>query len=144
MTDLDAHRAPAARIYVVLCAAYVASQFYRVANAAIATELMADLALSAEAMGVITGVFFLAFAAAQIPAGVLLDRFGPRYTMSVLFVVAVLGAVVFAVADGALALGIGRGLMGLGCAAGLMGSMVAISRWYPPERFAATPNYQCW
>ena len=137
MTEFDAHRATATRINVVLCAAYVASQFYRVANATIAPELMADLALSAEAMGAITGIFFLTFAAAQIPAGVLLDRFGPRYTMSGLFVIAVLGAVVFAMADSALALGIGRGLMGLGCAAGLMGSMVAFSRWYPADRFAS-------
>ena len=37
----------ASRIFIVLCAAYVASQFYRVANAVIAPELMADLALSA-------------------------------------------------------------------------------------------------
>ncbi|MDP6706818.1 MAG: MFS transporter [Alphaproteobacteria bacterium] len=120
----------------MLCAAYVASQFYRVANAAIAPELMAELSLSAEAMGVVTGLFFLAFAAAQIPAGVLLDRFGPRRTMSGLFALAVLGALVFAIADGAALLGLGRVLIGLGCAAGLMGSMVVIARWYPESRFA--------
>ena len=126
----------ARNIYIVLAAAYVASQFYRVANAAIAPELMADLALSAEAMGVVTGVFFLAFAAAQIPAGILLDRFGPRHTMSVLFLVAVLGALLFGLAQDAATLGVARVLIGVGCATGLMGSMVAISRWFPRERFA--------
>lgn len=124
------------RIYMVLAAAYMASQFYRVANAAIAPELMAELGLSAEAMGTITGVFFLAFAAAQIPAGVALDRFGPRRTMSGLFLLAVAGAVSFALAREALMLGAARALMGLGCAAALMGSMVAISRWFAPARFA--------
>ena len=57
-------RRQALQIYLVLCGAYVASQFYRVANAAIAPELMVELELSAEAMGGITGLFFLAFAAA--------------------------------------------------------------------------------
>jgi MFS family permease len=124
------------RIFLVLCGAYVASQFYRVANAAIAPELMAELELSAEAMGGITGLFFLAFAAAQIPTGVLLDRYGARRTMTWLFVVAVVGAITFAAAQDGAVLAIGRILLGIGCAAGLMGSMVVIARWYPEERFA--------
>ena len=126
----------ALQIYLVLCGAYVASQFYRVANAAIAPELMVELELSAEAMGGITGLFFLAFAAAQIPTGILLDRYGARRTMAGLFAVAVLGAITFAAANGGVALAIGRILLGFGCAAGLMGSMVVIARWYPEERFA--------
>lgn len=124
------------RIYAVLCAGFLASQFYRVSNAVIAPELMRSLAISAEAMGVITGAFFLSFAAAQLPAGVVLDRFGPRRTMAGLFLLAVTGSAVFAMADGATGLAVGRGLMGLGCAAGLMGSLVAIARWFPPGRFA--------
>lgn len=136
MTPREQQPGSARNIYVVLAAAYMASQFYRVANAAIAPELMAELGLSAEAMGVITGLFFLAFAAAQIPAGILLDRFGPRRTMSGLFLLAMCGALLFALAEDAAMLGLARGLIGAGCAAGLMGSMVAIARWYPPRRFA--------
>ena len=130
-------RHQALQIYLVLCGAYVASQFYRVANAAIAPELMAELSLSAEAMGGITGLFFLSFAAAQIPTGILLDRYGARRTMAALFGVAVLGAITFATADGGAGLAIGRILLGLGCAAGLMGAMVVIARWYPEARFAS-------
>jgi sugar phosphate permease len=137
MSTTEERASIALRIYLVLSAAYVASQFYRVANAAIASELMAELKLSAEAMGAITGVFFLAFAAAQIPAGVLLDRYGPRRTMSGLFCLAVLGALAFALAQTAWTLGLARALIGVGCATGLMGAMVAIARWYPAERFAA-------
>jgi predicted MFS family arabinose efflux permease len=123
-------------IYAVLCAGFLVSLFYRVSNAVIAPELMRSLAISAEAMGVITGMYFLVFAVAQIPTGVLLDRFGPRRTMSSLFFIAVAGSIVFASAEGAIGLGVGRGLMGLGFAAGLMGAMVAIARWFPADRFA--------
>jgi len=123
-------------IYAVLCAGFLASQFYRVSNAVIAPELMRELSIAPEAMGFITGIFFLVFAAAQLPVGVLLDRYGLRRTMSGLFLIAVLGSIVFALAEDVVWLTIGRGLMGLGCAAGLMGSLVAISRWFAPARFA--------
>ena len=124
-------------IFAVLCAGFLASQFYRVSNAVIAPELMRTLDISAEQMGMITGTFFLTFAAAQLPAGILLDRFGPRRTMSGLFIVAVAGSAVFAMAEGVTDLALGRGLIGVGCAAGLMGSLVAIARWFPANRFAA-------
>ena len=123
-------------IFAVLCAGYVASQFYRVSTAVIAPELMRTLQVSPEAMGLVTGIFFLVFAAAQLPAGVLLDRFGPRRVMSGLFILAIVGAGLFAMAEGTAGLLLGRGLIGLGCAAGLMGSMVAFARWFPPARFS--------
>lgn len=131
-----AARGQAWRIYAVLCAGFVAGQFYRVSNAVIAPELMRSLTISPEAMGVITGMYFLAFAAMQLPAGVLLDRYGPRRTVSGLFLLAVAGSAVFALAEGAGGLALGRGLMGLGCAAGLMGSLVALARWFPAGGFA--------
>ncbi len=133
---MEAVRGQAWRIFFVLCAGYVSSLFFRVSNAVIAPELMRSLVISPEAMGMITGAFFLAFAVAQLPVGVLLDRFGPQRTMSSLFVVAVAGTVVFALAQDTIGLTVGRALMGLGCAAGLMGSLVAISRWFPPSQFA--------
>lgn len=120
----------------VLCAGFMASQFFRVSNAVIAPELMRTLSISSEAMGVITGAFFFAFGIMQIPTGMLLDRFGPRRTMSGLFVIAAAGSAVFAMAEGVTGLTIGRALIGVGCAAGLMGMLVTIARWYPPERFA--------
>jgi MFS family permease len=123
-------------LVIALCIGYVASQFYRTANAVIAPDLMRELSISPESMGAVTGAFFLAFAAMQIPAGVLLDRFGPRRVMSGLLLLAVAGSLVFALADGAPGLGFGRALMGAGCAAGLMGSMVVFSRWFPQKWFA--------
>ena len=124
------------RMLAVLCAGFMASQFFRVSNAVIAPELMRTLSISSEAMGVITGAFFFAFGIMQIPTGMLLDRFGPRRTMSGLFVLAAAGSAVFAMAKGVVGLTIGRALIGIGCAAGLMGMLVTIARWYPPERFA--------
>lgn len=123
-------------IFAALVGTYIASQFYRASLTVIAPDLMRDFALSAESIGGIAGLFFLVFGLVQIPVGVLLDRFGPRRVMPGLFVIAVLGALVFAAADSGAGLAAGRSLLGLGCAAGLMGAMVVIGRWFPREKFA--------
>jgi sugar phosphate permease len=128
---------PRAGIVIVaaLCTGYVASQFYRSANAVIAPELMVELSISPESMGAITGAFFLTFALMQVPTGVLLDRFGPRRVMPALLMLAVAGSIIFAMSESEGGLAIARGLMGVGCAAGLMGSMVVFARWFPQDRF---------
>ena len=135
MTKAD-HKDTRSLMLVALVAGYVLSQFYRISNAVIAPELMRELTISPEAMGAITGLFFLTFAAAQIPVGILLDRFGPRRVMSGMLLIAVIGAIMFATAETAATLSLGRGLIGFGCAASFMGAFVVIGRWYPAERFA--------
>jgi MFS family permease len=118
-----------ARVFACVALAFVISMFYRGANGVIAPELMAELAMDPSTMGFVTGVFFLVFAAAQIPVGMALDRFGPRKVMASLSLIAVAGAVVFALSDDWVGLSLGRALLGLGCAATLMGSIVTLSRW---------------
>ncbi len=131
------NRQQAFAVVAVLCTAFVLSQFYRSSVGVVGPELMATLALSEEALGVLGGTFYLVFGAAQIPVGIALDRFGPRLVNSGLLLVAAAGALVFAAAPDAGVLTFGRALMGVGCAAGLMGSLVVYARWFPRERFSA-------
>jgi MFS family permease len=126
----------AARIVASLGVAYIASQFFRSCMAAVAPEMMRELALGPEAMGALTGAFFAAFALAQMPAGMLLDRFGARIVVFGTLMVAVLGAVIFGLGEGVLVLGLGRVLQGIGCAAVLLGALVVGARWVPLDRFA--------
>ena len=123
-------------IYAVLCTGLVASQFFRVSNAVIAPELMVELAIGTETMGVVNGTYFLAFAAMQIPAGILLDRYGARRMVPGLFLLAVAGSLLYAWAQSGPELIAGRALIGIGCALGLMGPMVVIARWFERERYA--------
>lgn len=124
------------KVVGALCAAYFISQFYRASIAVIAPDLARDLALSPEALGTVTGAFFLAFGATQIPLGIMLDRFGPRYTMAGLLLAAVAGSLVFAAADSLAILTLGRALIGVGCAGVFKGSVVVCARWFPPDRLA--------
>ena len=117
-------------------AGYYLSYLFRTINALIAGDLAAELGLSAADLGLLTSVYFLVFAAVQLPLGALLDRYGPRTIQSALLLLAGAGALVFALADGLLGLMIGRALMGLGVALALMAGFKAIVLWFPAERMA--------
>ncbi len=119
-----------------LATAYVASHFFRAANVTIGLDLMRDLGIGPEALGALTGAFFFGFSAMQIPCGFLFDRYGPRRTVTGMLVVAVIGATLFTLAPAWPQLLAGRALMGAGFGVMLIGSMVVISRWFPPDRFA--------
>lgn len=128
------------RLFGSLCAVFILSQFYRSAIAVIAPTLRDEAGLSAETLGLITGAFFIAIAAMQLPVGVMLDRYGPRRTVPALLVFTVFGAVIFALSDSAVGMIVGQALIGGGCAGVFMGGLVTISRWFPPERFGVASS----
>lgn len=99
------------------------------------------MGLDAANLGLLTAVYFLVLAGAQIPIGVLLDRFGPRRVQSVLLVVAAGGAALFAASTGLLELLIARAMIGIGVAAALMAGLKAIVTWFPRERVALINGY---
>ena len=74
----------------------VANIFIRSSMGVLAPELAVDLALSPEMLGAIASAFFLSYALMQIPTGLMLDRFGPRLTVNGLFLLTVIGTVLFA------------------------------------------------
>src|SRR5690348_11564249 len=89
---------PAFRIFVPFVAGYFISFIFRNVNAVIAKDLVAEFALSAADLGFLSSMYLLAFAAAQLPLGVLLDRYGPRRATAALLCVAAAGALDFALA----------------------------------------------
>jgi len=124
------------RVFVLFTAAYFLSYFFRSANAVIAPDLTRALSLSAADLGLMTSLFFAAFALSQIPLGIGLDRWGPRWVTPGLMLVGAGGSLIFAVAPTFGLLALGRALIGVGMAGVLMGSLKAFSQWFPPHRFA--------
>ncbi len=122
------------RLYVCFAAAYMLSYTYRTVNAVISPDLTAALGISASSLGLLTAAYFIAFASMQVPAGILLDRYGPRRVEPVLLVIATLGALAFAAADNLAGLTAARACIGAGVAVCLMAPLKAIATWYPPER----------
>src|SRR6059058_957555 len=126
-------------LVVVFCpfaAGYFLSFFFRNVNAVISKDLAREFALTPADLGFLTSMYLLAFAAFQLPLGVLLDRYGPRRVVAALLLSAAAGALVFGLARDLATLSLGRALIGLGVSAGLMGAIKAFSLWFPLSRLA--------
>lgn len=121
-------------IFIPFGLGHFVSYLFRTVNALIYVDLEQELHLPASSMGLLTGVYFLTFAAAQIPLGVMLDRYGPRSVQAPMLLFAVLGSLIFSFSHTELGLIIGRGLIGLGVAGSLMSAIKACTIWLPVER----------
>ena len=129
------------RLFLPFAAGYFLSYLYRTVNAIIGPVLARELSLPDNALGLLTSTYFLAFGLAQLPLGMLLDRFGPRKVEASLLVIAAAGAAVFGFSDNLTGLAIGRALIGLGVSACLMASFKAFAQWFPPEQQASLTGW---
>ncbi len=123
-------------VFVPFAGGFFLSILLRYVNAVIARDLAGEFALSPADLGLLTSAYFLAFAAFQIPLGVLLDRYGPRRVLSALLLIAAAGGLLFGLAQDVAALALGRALLGLGVSGCLMGSIKAFTLWFPLSRLA--------
>ena len=122
---------------VLLCAAYVLSQFYRSFLAVLTEALKTDLGASAEDLANASGLWFLAFALMQIPVGEALDRVGPRRTAGILLLLGGAGgAALFGMATTPAHISAAMVLIGIGCSPVLMASYYIFARVYPAAIFA--------
>ena len=67
-----------AAVFLPFAAGYYVSFLFRNVNSVVFPELTQAFDLSPGTLGLLTSVYFLTFAGAQIPLGVLIDRYGPR------------------------------------------------------------------
>lgn len=126
----------------VLSTAQLVSQFLRSAISVIGPNLVTELNISAAGLALLSSSFFLAFALAQIPVGMLIDRFGPRVTMLWSTVLAVAGCFVFALGPDLNSLVLGRVLMALGCSSFYVAPLAIYSRWFKPKYFSTVTGIQ--
>lgn len=123
-------------MFAVVASIAMLVQFARNSHVVVAPDITRDLGVSPAALGGLSGALFLISAIAQIPGGVLIDRYGPRKTIPAMLLVAFIGAVVFAMAHSVAWLTFGRVLVGLGTAVVLMASIIACARWFDLRNFA--------
>ena len=116
---------------------YLFSQFYRAFLAVLSPVLGHDLGAGADDLALSSGLWFLAFAAMQLPVGWALDTLGPRRTSAWLLGAAGGGgALVFALAQTPVHIHVAMVLIGAGCSPVLMASYYIFGRVYSARAFA--------
>lgn len=122
------------RVFFLFAAGYFVSYVFRGVNLGFAPLITHDLGLSAADLGLLTSLYFIGFAAAQIPVGVLLDHFGPRRVTAGMLVFAALGIWVFGMAHGLAGMMAGRLLIGVGVSVCLSAAFKASAQYFPVAR----------
>ena len=126
------------RLFLPFAVGNFLGSFYRSVNAILGHDIVAELHLSAEDIGLLTSVFFLVYAGVQIPLGMALDRFGARRVSAVLFLIAGISAFVLAHASDFGIMVVARAAMGLGVSVAFMGALKSVVDWVPREKLPFT------
>ncbi len=115
--------------------------FFRNSTAVLAGDLAAVFDATAAELGLLHSSFFYIYAAAQLPSGLLVDRYGPRRVVAVGLAGMGIGVAAFAAAD-TFAMGFAaRFLAGLSGAAIYVAVLRFCANWYAPEEFATMTGF---
>jgi predicted MFS family arabinose efflux permease len=122
------------RVFLLFSAGYFVSYVFRGVNLGFAPLITHDLGLSAADLGVLTSLYFLGFAGAQLPAGVLLDHFGSRRVTAGMLLFAAAGIWVFGAAHSIGMMMLGRLLIGVGVSVCLGAAFKALAQHFEAAR----------
>ncbi len=121
-------------VFVAFALAYFFSALIRAITATLSPVLTLELSLQARDLGLLAGGYFLGFAVMQLPLGRWLDRIGPKKVNVWLLALAVVGCVIFSLAQSFAGLLAARVLIGVGVSACLMAALTGFRHWFTPER----------
>lgn len=128
-------------VFLPYACGHFLSTLLRNVNAVLAPQLAQAAQLGAGPLGLLTSAFFFAFALAQLPVGIALDRFGPRRVQSVLLLLAAGACVMFARSATLGEMAAARFLLGLGLGGCFMAAVKAMATSAPPQRMPSVSGY---
>ena len=126
-------------IFCVFAFGFFISNLLRSITATLTPVLSSEFDLTAGNLGLLAGGYFLGFSLMQIPAGLLLDKYGPKKVVAYLLLIALLSTISFAFAKSLTGLLISRFFIGVGVAACLMGPLTGYRVWFE-EKYQQRAN----
>lgn len=115
---------------------YFYDNLLQISPSAMKPELSLAFAREAEQFGSLSAYCLYAYGLMQIPAGLLMDRFGPRRLFTLACAFCALGGLLFGVATTLWEAKFGRILIGVGASFAWIGCLKTITIWFPANRFA--------
>ena len=100
------------------------------------STLMTAFDITGTTLGNLVACYFYAYLLFQIPAGILLDRFGPRKVTTLAIFVCSAGSLIFAHSDTLFGAAIGRFMTGAGAAFAVVNCLKLTANWFPARLFA--------
>ena len=123
-------------IWGTLAVVFLLVSVYRLSTAVLAERLAAAFDASATELGTLHASYFVVYAALQLPAGVLADRVGIRWSATAAAVAMNVGAVAFALSGSYAGAFAGRALIGVGASVVYIAILRFCANWFRPDEFA--------
>jgi MFS family permease len=120
----------------IVSAHYLIGSFHRVCPAVVAPELISAFGISGASLGILASTYFFAYAAMQIPVGVLADAWGVKRTVILFGCLAALGGIAFGLAPSFGWAMAARILVGVGSSAFFICAMKLFSNWFSGGEYA--------
>jgi MFS family permease len=128
---------PQAIIIFMLAAFFYFYDFLiQVSPSVIAGHLMRHFNITATLLGCMVGLFYYTYTLFQIPAGLLLDRFGARKVLLNAIFFNTVGLLIFSFAPNIYFIGLARLIIGAASAFAFLSALFLILRWFPLRYFA--------
>lgn len=107
----------------------------RVIPGLIMPELMQKFQIDAASFGLFASIYYLGYAGMQIPIAALLDKYGPKFIISLCALICACSTLMMIYTDHWTVALISRFLIGMGSAAGFLGTTKVISEWFPNKMY---------
>lgn len=119
-----------------IAALYYAYEFlHRVAPSVLTTQLREAFSVNEQQLGTIGAMYFYAYAAFQLPAGVLVDRYGAKRLLVLASTILTLGSFLFASTTSITVAQLSRFMIGAGSAFAFVGCLKIGAQWLAMSSF---------
>jgi sugar phosphate permease len=123
-------------LWGVLAAGFLLVNFHRTATAVLADSLAATFDADATELSFLHASFFYIYAALQLPAGLVVDRYGPRRVASLGLGTMTVGVVAFALAGSFTGAFLTRAVVGLGGSVLYVATLRFCAAWFSADAYA--------
>ncbi|MFB6196347.1 MAG: MFS transporter [Haloplanus sp.] len=130
-----------AALWGLLAAGFLFVNFHRTATAVLADPLARAFDATGAQLGLLHASFFYVYAPLQLPAGLIVDRYGPRRVGSAGLAVMTGGVVWFGVGDTLGAAFLARAVVGLGGSVLYIATLRFCANWFRPDEYATMTGY---
>jgi len=128
-------------LWSLLAGGFLFVNFHRTATAVLADSLARTFDATGSQLGLLHASFFYIYAPLQLPAGLVVDRYGPRWVGATGLTVLTAGAVWFAQSDTLLAAFLARAVVGFGGSVCYIATLRFCANWYRPDEYATMTGY---
>ncbi|UOF92669.1 MFS transporter [Fodinisporobacter ferrooxydans] len=124
-------------VFFTIAISYFMVFSQRTAPGLITDTLMRQFHITASALGILTGIQYLAYMSLQIPLGMWADRFGPARFLILGTALDGIGTIFYSMAPNAVVLLASRLFVGIGDAMIWINIVLVLSQWFRPAEFAS-------